>query len=277
MGDGGVLFGRNGWADSAGVYTVSRRSLEERGEVIQDHCARHVSMYWCVGADWGRGLKSMGFWMSVANVGGIFGVKEDEQVGMSWKLGWNFCSNETTGYQARKEMACITVGDWRLRLIQLRNRFERIIFFRIWIRVSQLFPPQDGVSAAKLLKEAWVAGGEHPTARSVAWPSSPRCRLNSGRRGRTSRFFIFERLSNSNWSDRRIVWWGDRKVFGNYRSWRQFDAILFLDLVDVYVLVMFLLERRSTTGWSGGSLQVVKPCGFTAWSVTSKGGHRTGA
>ena len=166
MGDGGVLFGRNGWADSAGVYTVSRRSLEERGEVIQDHCARHVSMYWCVGADWDRGLKSMGFWMSVANVGGIFGVKEDEQVGMSWKLGWNFCSNETTGYQARKEMACITVGDWRLRLIQLRNRFERIIFFRIWIRVSQLFPPQDGVSAAKLLKEAWVAGGT---------PNCPQC------------------------------------------------------------------------------------------------------
>ena len=37
MGDGGVLFGRNGWADLAGVYTVSRRSLEERGEVIRDH------------------------------------------------------------------------------------------------------------------------------------------------------------------------------------------------------------------------------------------------
>ena len=163
-------------------------------EIMCVLCVRHVSMYWCVGADWGRGLKSMGFWMSVANVGGIFGVKEDEQVGMSWKLGWNFCSNETTGDQARKDMACITVGDWRLRLIQLRNRFERIIFFRIWTRVSQLFPPQDGVSAAKLLKEAWVAGGEHPTARSVAWPSSPRCRLNSGRRGRTSRFFIFERL-----------------------------------------------------------------------------------
>ena len=52
-----------------------------------------------------------------------------EQVGMSLKLGWKFCSNETTGYQARKEMACITVGDWRLRLIELRNRFERISFF----------------------------------------------------------------------------------------------------------------------------------------------------
>ena len=37
MSDGGVLFGRNGWADLAGVYTVSRRSLEERGEVIRDH------------------------------------------------------------------------------------------------------------------------------------------------------------------------------------------------------------------------------------------------
>ena len=161
----------------------------------------------------GRGLKSCGFeW--VANVRGIFGVREDEQVGMSLKLGWKFCSNETTGYQARKEMACITVGDWRLRLIQLRNRFERIIFFRIWIRVSQLFPPQDGASATKLLKEAWVAGGERPTAR-VACTNSQRCRLNSRQRGRTSGFFIFERLSNSDWNDRSIIWWGGRKVFGN--------------------------------------------------------------
>ena len=68
----------------------------------------------------------------MANVRGIFGVREDEQVGMSLKLGWKFCSNETTGYQARKEMACITVGDWRLRLIELRNRFERIIFFSVY-------------------------------------------------------------------------------------------------------------------------------------------------
>ena len=68
----------------------------------------------------------------MANVRGIFGVREDEQVGMSLKLGWKFCSNETTGYQARKEMACITVGDWRLRLIELGNRFERIIFFPVY-------------------------------------------------------------------------------------------------------------------------------------------------
>ena len=62
-------------------------------------------------------------------LGQFFGVKEDEQVGMPLKLGWKFCSNETTAYQARKEMACIAVGDWRLRLIELRNSFERIVFF----------------------------------------------------------------------------------------------------------------------------------------------------
>ena len=50
MGDGGVLFGRNGWADLAGVYTVSRRSLEERGEVIRDHVSCVRGMFRCIDA-----------------------------------------------------------------------------------------------------------------------------------------------------------------------------------------------------------------------------------
>ena len=132
MGDGGVVFGMKGWADLAGVYTVSRRSLEERGEVIRDHvcpmCEACFDVLMC-GCRLGSRDKIMGFSISVANVGAIFGVKEDEQVGISLKLGWMFCSNETTAYQARKEMACIAVGDWRLRLIELRNSFERISFF----------------------------------------------------------------------------------------------------------------------------------------------------
>ena len=79
MGDGGVLFGRNGWVDLAGVYTVSKRSLEERGEVIRDHvcpmCEACFDVLMC-GCRLRSRVKIMGFWMSVANVGGIFGVKK---------------------------------------------------------------------------------------------------------------------------------------------------------------------------------------------------------
>ena len=159
-------------------------------------------------------VKIMGFWMSVANVRGIFGVKEDEQVGMSLKLGWKFCSNETTGYQARKEMACITVGDWRLRLIELRNRFERIIFFPYMNSCIAALSPSRRCKCDKTAQRSMSRGGERPTAR-VACTNSQRCRLNSRQRGRTSGFFIFGRLSNSNWNDRSIIWWGGRKVFGN--------------------------------------------------------------
>ena len=66
----------------------------------------------------------------------------------------------------------------------------------------------------KTAQRSMSRGGERPTAR-VACTDSPRCRLNSRRRGRTSGFFIFERLSTSNWSNRSIIWWGGRKVFKN--------------------------------------------------------------
>ena len=128
---------------------------------------------------------------------GKFWGKEDEQVGMSLKLGWKFCSNETIGYQARKEMACITVGDWRLRLIELRIRFERIIFSYMNSCIAALSPSRR-CKCDKTSQRSMSRGGERPTARRVACTNSPRCRLNSRRRGRTSGFFIFERLSNSN-------------------------------------------------------------------------------
>ena len=192
MGDGGVLLWRKGWADLAWVYTVSIRSLEERGEVIRDHvcpmCEACFDVLMC-GCRLRSRDKIMGFWISLANVGAILGVKEDEQVGMSLKLGWKFCSNETTAYQARKEMACIAVGDWRLRLIELRNSFERISFFSVYELVYRSVSPQEAVTSTKLLKEAWVAEGERRTAPAGS-TSSRRCSLSSRRRGRTNGFFM---------------------------------------------------------------------------------------
>ena len=217
----------------------------------------------------GRGLKSCGFeW--VANVRGIFGVREDEQVGMSLKLGWKFCSNETTGYQARKEMACITVGDWRLRLIELRNSFERISFFSVYELVYRSVSPQEAVTSTKLLKEAWVAEGERRTAPAGS-TSSRRCSLYSRRRGRTNGFFMWR----GHLLEAIVALYDElAERFLGTRLWRQFDAILLHDLTwwmyinCVFFLIMFLLERRSTKGRSGGSLQVVKPFGFTAWSAS---------
>jgi hypothetical protein len=48
----------------------------------------------------------------------------------------------------------IAVGDWRLRLIELRNSFERISFFSVYELVYRSVSPQEAVTSTKLLKEA---------------------------------------------------------------------------------------------------------------------------
>ena len=57
----------------------------------------------------------------------------------------------------------IAVGDWRLRLIELRNSFERIRSFFQYMNIYELVfrsvSPQEAATSTKLLKEAWVAEG----------------------------------------------------------------------------------------------------------------------
>ena len=137
-----------------------------------------------------------------------------EHVGMSLKLGWKFCSNETTGYQARKEMACITVGDWRLRLIELRNRFERIFFFPYMNSCIAALSPSRRCKCDKTAQRSMSRGGGTPNC-PCGMHQLTTLSLELQTTWEDKWVLHFREVSTSNWSDRSIIWWGGRKVFKN--------------------------------------------------------------